>query len=210
MGVMMDIKQKAIVECRRSLRRVKDQLSQGKADPFNVLGSLRYLERTSAAYDPSTIITLGMHPSADAYREAFAKENCYIDARTESILSRQKLELSSSPCELVVVTRTVADLGFSQNASEEEICIRANLHGLSYALYPSHLHRGGEALLALRLAFRQPPGSGVIVPLWGFTDEARNRYEFILTNESDARWIRSRIVRSKYPPDARMAFCLKL
>jgi len=145
------------------------------------------LEEGSAAQTVHLIwktIQLGLHQSADEYRKAIKSSGMRISDYVNDLLNNPAFTVMLKKCEVKLVMLTVAELGFPNGATSQEIYDKAKKRGSD--LCPA------EVGPALRLAYEdQPNGEWVIVAMEPITDSDGFLGVFGVGHDGDGRWLRT-------------------
>ncbi len=127
-------------------------------------------------------IKLGTHPSTDALRQALVDGGYRIGDWASDILKRTPI--APEPLELDLILVTVADLGFPEGATRENIYEKAAQLGLT--LCPA------EVGPALRLDYAaQPKGEWILVGMEPIADSRGYLEVFDVDHGDSGRWLRS-------------------
>ena len=134
-------------------------------------------------FNPWRPLTLGLHKTADLYREALTQAGFKISEWALHILGKPQFTVATEETEVELVVVTVGDLGFPKGAILEQIYTRAKQHGLK--LCPP------EVGPALRLQYPdQPLGEWLLIAMEPITGPDGSPYVFCVGHGDSGRWLR--------------------
>ena len=163
--------------------------------------AMKMVNKTKPAFPIFKTITLGIHKSVKAYREALTNAGFRIGDWASDIL--KKVQVSQSEIQLDLVILSVAELGFKEATRLDRIYAKAKELGLELC--------SPEVGPALRLAYPdQPYGEWLRIamePLAGSDDSLR---VFKVVYGHDGRWLHSRygLPDDLWLPGSRWVFVL--
>lgn len=127
-------------------------------------------------------IKLGTHKNADALRKALKKADFKIVDWANDILSKSAFTVASAEEEIQLVNLSVAELGFKDGATYENICSKAKELGLE--LCPN------EVGPQLRLQYKdQPKGEYLRIAMEPITDSDGDLVIFDVDHDDDGLWL---------------------
>ena len=125
-------------------------------------------------------VKLGIHQSVQAFRESLEEQGVRISRWAGEIL--RKTPVASEESEVQLARVTVAELGFPEGATYEQICDRAKERGLQ--LCPA------EVGPALREQYQdQPEGEWLAIAMESIADSDGDLRVFAVYHVGDARWL---------------------
>jgi len=128
-------------------------------------------------------LTLGLHKTADLYREALTQAGFKISDWTRDILGKPQFTVATEETEVNLVVVSVADLGFPKGATRAQIYTRAKQLGLK--LCPP------EVGPALRLQYSdQPQGEWLLIAMEPISGPDGSPYVFCVGHGDSGRWLR--------------------
>lgn len=193
----------ALCDVRGPLADLTEKLS-GEEGP-QWLNALKSFLRKQNPWDVrtfSTFTTITLGSSAKAYRKVLKSNGFRISDYADEILG--KTPMSAEKTQLDLVVATVAELGFPNGATRDQIYTRA--HELGLSLCPA------EVGPALRLAYpNQPNGEWLLIAMEPITGSGGDLGVFYVGHGDDVRWLyaRWRYLDSVWYADDRWVFVRK-
>ena len=186
--------------CKMGLSKDDAQALIGRGGEFQnaVMDDAR---RLSKVFPVWRTITCGIHESTQAFRESLTGQDVRISTYAADIL--EKTEIASEESEVQLARVTVAELGFPEGATYEQICARAKERGLQ--LCPA------EVGPALREQYKdQPQGEWLIIAMESIADSDGDLSVFAVGHGGDDLWLHTywSDPRSSWSPDYSFVFVL--
>jgi len=138
-----------------------------------------------SAFTTWKTIHLGIHKSANAYREALKKGGCKVGPWADNILGRPAFRASQHQAEVHLVIVSVPELGFNEGARYDEIGARALELGLTRC--------SAEVGPALRLAYKnQPRREWLTISMKAITDSVGDPGVFRVGHDDEVNlWLKA-------------------